>query len=109
MNDHICELDPARWRDVPSTVGRVATEQDIESGSAVFCLEGASTFVDMQLPCCAIHIAGTGEEIPMVVIQAESSDIGVLFGVRYQFGGYGICPEAEARLFHNGWPPGHEC
>jgi hypothetical protein len=73
----------------------------------VFCLEGASVHVDMQLPCCAFHVTGANEEIPMIVIQAESSDMGVLFGVRYLFGGYGICPEAEARLFPDGWPRGN--
>ena len=108
MMDAFEDFDPVNWRVTPCTAGRVATDDDVENGRAVFCLEGQSEPASLTVPSCAFQLTHTGEEVPVVVIQAESTNGSVLLGVRYLFGGFGICPIEEARLLPEGWPPGYE-
>ena len=62
------------------TSGRQATEDDINSGAAVFMLEvdgkNIGRPIDILIPQYAIHIdQETGERSKVVIIQAEESDV----------------------------------
>jgi len=88
----------ANWRETPCIQRRVATEDDVNAGRAVFYLdlsEGqASDPVDIDLPRCAIlHEEGEGD-LPVIVIQAEEGNNGtvqLIAGYRSLTGGNGIC------------------
>jgi hypothetical protein len=95
-------IDMARWTRTPCVSGRLATEKDVKEGRAAFCIEGgvdASPATDVELPALGIQVdEDSGEELPVVVIQAEIVDGECLFGVRYVDGGNGVCTPEEIRL-----------
>ena len=85
------------WRELPCICGRPATEADIAKGIAVFAIPSGSSASEMQLPFCALQKMESGENIPVVAIQAEKTDGQTFIGVRYLEGGNGVCtlPELE--------------
>ena len=93
----------ADWAKVPYISGRVATEQDVAEGRAVFYVEGNATPVDMELPCRGVQRVVDGIEQLVVVIQAEHTDSGTLYGVCPIEGGNGICLAHEVRLLDKGF------
>jgi hypothetical protein len=93
----------AEWSNVPYVSGRIATEQDVEQGRAVFYFDGKSTPVDMELPCRGVQKLVDGIEQLVVVIQAELTESGMLYGVRPIEGGNGICLAHEVRLLDKGF------
>lgn len=95
MSDLWESIDVSRWRETPATVGRVATEDDVKSGNAVFYVNGASRHVDMRLPRAAIQHFENGSSQRVVVIQAEYGPSGIILGVRPLDGGNGVCVEDE--------------
>jgi len=50
------ELKLANWRDVSFTSGRVATEQDVKDGKAVFYIPSGSEPYETELPLFGVHI-----------------------------------------------------
>ena len=57
--------------------GRLATEEDIKAGNAVFILQSDAAPLDIKIPQYALHInKKTGQETPGVIIQAEEADQG---------------------------------
>ncbi|WP_105053686.1 hypothetical protein [Psychrosphaera saromensis] len=71
--------------DYKYTSGRQATEDDINSGAAVFMLqiEGKSIGrpIDLLIPQYAVHIdQETGERSNVIVIQAEENDESQVIG-----------------------------
>jgi hypothetical protein len=88
------------WRETPCLHSRVAAEDDVKAGRAVFYLglsEGQkSQPVPLNLPRCAVLHDEDGGTTPVIVIQVEESDNGsgsvkVFAGYRPLTGGNGIC------------------
>ncbi|WP_434938544.1 hypothetical protein ACRWQN_14605 [Shewanella sp. HL-SH8] len=85
-------FDPNDWESLPHLSGRVATEDDVKNGVAVFYIPEGSFALNAMLPTCVIQIdEETGERTPAVVIQAEQAGEQVYLGLRYLTGGNGIC------------------
>ncbi|MCK8044298.1 hypothetical protein MSG37_05340 [Shewanella sp. 1CM18E] len=90
------------WESLPYISGRVATEQDVESGIAVFYIPDESVACDAVLPTCVIQIdEETNERIPAVAIQAEQAGELVYLGLRYLDGGNGMCELDEVELLES--------
>ena len=94
-------IDVAHWHQTPCLCGRIAVEQDVKDGRAVFYLGNAAEIgavhVDIGLPHCAIvHVEG--REIPAVAIQSERADHKHYIGYRPVSGGNGVCVFSEAEL-----------
>jgi hypothetical protein len=79
-------------------MGRVATEEDVAQGKAVFYVRGASEPYQMEIPCLGSQFKPDGSVIEVVVIQAEVGPNGPLLGIRYFEGGNGVCTLGELRL-----------
>ena len=103
MHDLWPPLQGAQWRSTPCITGRQATVEDVRAGRAVFYVEGESTPFEMKLPCCGWQRLADGEEVPVVVIQAETGPTGTLLGVRPLNGGNGVCMAEEVRLLPAGF------
>ena len=71
-------MDWPKLDEIAYVSGRVATEEDINSGAAVFLLqsEGISigSPIDMDIPQYAIHIGQDGVRSKVIIIQAESAN-----------------------------------
>ena len=100
MDDLWGAVDVERWQETPCLHGRVAVEQDVKDGSAVFYIPDAEETgvvpVDIGLPHCAIFTED-GRSIPVVIIQSERADAHTV-GYRPLSGGNGICTIAEVAL-----------
>jgi hypothetical protein len=85
------------WEDVLFIKGRVATEEDVKLGRAVFYINNEKSKtdhgpIDIQIPSLAHHIdQETGERTLVVVIQAEKANEQEVVGLRYFEGGNGAC------------------
>ena len=94
-------VDVNHWADVPSVSGRLAQEDDVKEGRAVFFLENPTDPVavpyPIRLPSCAILKEEDGSQTPVVLIQAELLTDRVTLGYRPISGGNGIgaLPEVE--------------
>ena len=98
----ITELE---WPEVPCTLGRVATQEDIANGSAVFAIESAKPHRpwSMVLPRCGLEHRSDGTTVAVIVVQAEEFNGKVMLGVRYITGGNDVCTIDEVDLFDD--PP----
>jgi len=83
-------IDMATWRATPAIEGQTATDLDVRAGRAVFAVGGEP--INLDLPSCAIvREEGVGEPTPVIVIQAERIEDGmVAVGYRLLDGGCGI-------------------
>ena len=84
------------WRQVPCMTGRLATEDDVKAGRAVFYLgnpeEVPAWPAEIELPAPALlRDDDSGTLTPVVVIQAEESEIRCTVGIRFLTGGNGLC------------------
>jgi hypothetical protein len=99
MNDLWGPIDADRWQETPCLRGRVAVEQDVKDGRAVFYLketrEIGAEFADIGLPHCAI-LSESGA--PVVIIQSERADDKHYIGYRPLSGGNGVCLISEVEL-----------
>jgi hypothetical protein len=88
------------WRATPCIVGRVATQDDIAGGLAVFAIETAKPHRawTMALPQCGLERRSDGNIASVIVIQAEEFNGKVLYGVRYVAGGNDVCTRDEIEL-----------
>ena len=94
------EIDLEKWQETPCISGRVATEEDIKNGIAVFAIPSGSKPYDVQLPLCAVQIdEETKNRIPCIAIQIEEADNGVFIGVRYLEGGNGVGTPEDIELY----------
>jgi hypothetical protein len=87
------------WQQTPHLTGRVAEEQDVKDGRAVFYLQDAheigAAYADIGLPRCGIFLeSGT----PVIIIQSERVDEKHYVGYRPLSGGNGICLISEVQL-----------
>ena len=99
----------ASWHATPCIRGRVASEVDVKEGRAVFYLdlsEGQeSRPFDSALPCCAILHEENERQVPVIVIQVETSlnnvnQVKIFAGYRLLAGGNGICFVHELELLN---------
>lgn len=89
-----------KWRSTATTESRVADEDDVKAGRAVFYIDGKSEPYNMPLPSLARWI---GSEMPaelVVIIQAEVTDQGVVLGVRPLSGGNAVVTLAEVEVLN---------
>ena len=87
-------VDLSAWSSVPAVTGRIATEEDVRQGAAVFFdrTGESSVYGEVDLPALAIYTnSGDGSQEQVVVIQLETKDNKVLAGVRPLEGGSLIC------------------
>lgn len=99
-------IDIENWQSTPHISGRVATEDDVNSGIATFYIPDGSFALDAQLPTCVIQIdEETNSRIPAVVIQAEQAGEQVYLGVKYLDGSCGVCSLDEVEQLDE---PNHE-
>jgi hypothetical protein len=98
------EVDIEHWQSVPHISGRVASEDDVEQGRAVFYLGnpdeiGAHSYDQISLPHCAtLADEVSGERIPVLVIQVEKAEDRIYVGYRFLGGGNGVCLLSELEL-----------
>jgi hypothetical protein len=89
------QIDFNKWSQVPHIKERIATEQDVIEGRAVFYIndggEGHQT-LDIPIPSIAYHVdSETNEKTMVVVIQGEQSADKEVIGYRMLDGGNGVC------------------
>jgi hypothetical protein len=96
MNDrHWGPVIAADWQSVSVVRGRLATEEDVRAGRAVFFLENAdlpgATPLTVPLPALALwRDDESGQERVVIAIQAEQTVKQRLVGFRFLEGGNGI-------------------
>lgn len=91
------ELDD--WKNVQCISGRVATEQDVKDGRAVFYTNVSEPY-EIELPLFALQIEeGSDKKKPCVVIQIEKTPKGTAVGVRYIQGGNGVGMSHEFEFY----------
>jgi len=71
------------WPELPASgfiEGRVATKADVESGQAIFSMDGQSLGpVEMEIPQYAMWRDDQGNEHRVIVVQAEEAPNGMQF------------------------------
>ncbi len=99
MNNPWGAIETSQWHQTPYLRGRVALEQDVQEGRAVFHLEDAheigAAYVEIGLPRCGILLASGA---PVIIIQSEQVDEKHYVGYRGLSGGNGICLISELQL-----------
>ncbi len=91
------------WRSTSCVSGRVAVEEDVKAGRAVFYLQDAEKIGaksnDLVLPSCAVLFdEESGEEVLVIIIQAEETEEADYIGYRLLDSGNGICTLAEVEF-----------
>jgi len=101
MSDLWGAIEMSKWQQTPHLSGRVAVEQDVKDGRAVFFIQDAEQLgvvhADIGLPRCAI-LSADDESFPIVIIQSEKLGDKHTIGYRPLSGGNGICTIAEVQL-----------
>jgi hypothetical protein len=103
MTEHWGAISAGEWRTVPCTIGRAATQADVEAGTAVFYVQGESEAAPITLPCCAVQTLDDGTQKSVVVVQAELGPRGVILGVRPLTGGNAVCMATEVQFLPTGF------
>jgi hypothetical protein len=95
MGDLWGTIDRSGWRNAPHMRDRVATEEDVKAGRAVFHFQNLDEVpawpADVQLPALALWRKESGKQVPVVVIHLQESATQRTAGVRYFDGGNGVC------------------
>ena len=83
------------WKSIPVITGKVASQTDAENSLAVFCLKNAGVehkAFEIELPKLA-YLTNEDNDCKelIVVIQAESTEKGIVIGYRNPNGGNGAC------------------
>jgi len=80
------------WKTIPAIGGKIATESDAKNGFAVFCLKNIAEHkaFEIDLPKLA-YLTNEDDDSKelIVVIQAESTEKGIVIGYRNPNGGNG--------------------
>lgn len=99
------QIDLANWLVTPFISNRIALEQDVIDGLAVFFIQEPINKhypINIPLPSLAYQIdPDTQEKELVIVIQAENVDEEEIVGVRYLEGGNGICALVELEFVQN--------
>lgn len=94
-------LDIAHWKALPHIQGRLATQDDVRAGLAVFYIadgRDAAEPATLNLPVCGMQRQEEGTTLPVVVVQAERFKGDTILGVLYLNGGKGMCTLEEMEL-----------
>jgi hypothetical protein len=95
-------IDIKSWQTVPAINGRVATNADLETGLAIYCVgDGCPDHYtyQMALPKLSYLVdEETKQEQIVIVTQVESTPQGVLAGYKSLDGGIGVCLLDELRF-----------
>ena len=86
-------IDISEWRDIPVITGKVATQQDVNNGLAVFFIPAgleykSSSLHPLNLPFPAIVIESNQA---VFAVQCQDLDGDVFVGYRKISGGNGMC------------------
>lgn len=93
-------IDIEDWKRVPYISGRVATEQDVKDGRAVFYIPSGSEPYEIELPLFALQIEeNSNKKVPCIAIQIEITPKGTAVGVRYINGGNGVGMASEFEFY----------
>jgi hypothetical protein len=95
------ELIDPNWPALPSTYisGRLATEDDVRVGNAVFYQqEGATGPLELVIPQYGILLDESGTELPVFIVQAERSFRANIVGLRDFSGDEHVAALEEVRL-----------
>jgi len=85
------------WPPLPATgfiAGKAATQQDVESGKAVFAMESDGNAVAkplrLAIPQYAYHLE-SGRKVPVIVVQAETNgDVSLIGFLSIRTNSYGV-------------------
>jgi hypothetical protein len=95
-------IDMQKWKVTPCVSGRLAAEQDVKEGRAVFYISGDRNElrpIKISLPACAIwHDSKSNKDTPVVLIQAEETPTVKAIGFRFLSGGNGACTLEELKI-----------
>jgi len=97
MNDTLWgPINPEHWNEIPYMIDKLATEKDVKEGRPTFFSENLDEIParpsDIKIPVLAIWtVEDEMENQPVVIIQAEQSDLQCTVGVRFFSGGNGVC------------------
>ena len=100
----VCNAEePMTWPELPSSgfvSGRTATKADVETGDAVFSMDGKSLGPsDVEVPQYAIWTDESGTEHAVIVVQAERAPGGMeIVGLRAADGSNMAATLPEIRL-----------
>ena len=94
------------WNKTPATYGKLAKEDDVKAGRAVFYLKdhgsnNTTPYTDIKLPSCAILKEESGNFTNIVIIQIENAANQVIVGYRMIQGGNGACTLPEITVIGN--------
>lgn len=93
------------WKEIDHVSGRIANEEDMKVGRAVFFSKSGTTPYEMPLPALAIHAdEETKEETKVVIIQAETGPEGVIIGAIYPDGSHLLATLEEFQVIENASP-----
>jgi hypothetical protein len=86
---HMSYAGNPQWPPLPAKAfisGRAANEQDIKDGNAIFVAKIGGTIIGKPLPVTVPQYAywtdGSGEKVPVIIVQAEEAIGMQLFGFR---------------------------
>jgi hypothetical protein len=97
-------IDLSTWKQTPHIKNKIATEQDVIEGRAVFYINDGQDHqaLDVQIPALAYQIdEESNSKVLVIVIQAEKVDDTELVGVRYLEGSNGVCTWSELEFVHD--------
>jgi len=102
-NDLWGPINIKEWRKTPVVSGRLATEEDVKTGTAVFYLQNAQELgakpIHLEIPMPAIlEDKDDGIKVPVILVQAEEADGKKYVGYRLIAGGNGMCSLDELEL-----------
>jgi DNA-binding response OmpR family regulator len=96
------EIDLDVWWETPCFTNRVADEEDVRAGRAVFYIRPMDNisvqFADIGLPHCAIFTDEKAHQFPVVIVQSERAGDAHYLGFRFLKQGNGICYRRELEL-----------
>jgi hypothetical protein len=91
-----------QWPSLPSQGfinGRAGTTNDVGAGNAVFSMEGAGRPLSIAIPQYAYWTSGSGERVPVIVVQAEIAPNGdQIIGLRKRDGSEIVATRSEVTL-----------
>jgi hypothetical protein len=96
------DVESDHWKDVPCLTDRIATEEDVSAGRAIFCIRPLNDisvrFEDIGLPHCAVFKDENEHQFPVVVVQSEMAGDIHYVGFRFLERGNGIGYRKEVEL-----------
>lgn len=101
--------DSMGWPELPTSgfiSGKVATTDDVAAGRAVFSQQGGSSSpIDMEIPQYALWTDDSGNEHPVIVVQAEHGPNGMeIVGLIAADGSHAVATLPELELLGNEMP-----